>query len=78
MKSNGILMAISSLPGDFGIGDFGECAYQFADYLKKAGIKIWQILPLNPTGYGNSPYQSICGHAIDSITSTYTNLKKMV
>ena len=76
MKSNGILMAISSLPGDFGIGDFGECAYQFADYLKKAGIKIWQILPLNPTGYGNSPYQSICGHAIDSIYIDLYELEK--
>ena len=76
MKSNGILMAISSLPGDFGIGDFGENAYKFVDYLKKANIKIWQILPLNPTGYGNSPYQSICGHAIDSIYIDLYELEK--
>lgn len=76
MKTNGILMAISSLPGDFGIGDFGENAYKFVDYLKKAGIKIWQILPLNPTGYGNSPYQSICGHAIDSIYIDLYELEK--
>ena len=69
-------MAISSLPGDFGIGDFGENAYKFVDYLKKAGIKIWQILPLNPTGYGNSPYQSICGHAIDSIYIDLYELEK--
>ena len=76
MKTNGILMAISSLPGDFGIGDLGENAYKFVDYLKKAGIKIWQILPLNPTGYGNSPYQSICGHAIDSIYIDLYELEK--
>ena len=76
MKTNGILMAISSLPGDFGIGDFGENAYKFVDYLKKANIKIWQILPLNPTGYGNSPYQSICGHAIDSIYIDLYELEK--
>ena len=76
MRSNGILTAISSLPGEFGIGDFGECAYKFVDYLKKAGIKIWQILPLNPTGYGNSPYQSNCGFAIDSIYIDLRELEK--
>ena len=67
MKTNGVLMAVSSLPGEYGIGDFGEGVIQFIDYLKEAGIKIWQILPLNPLGSGNSPYQSECSFAIDPI-----------
>lgn len=58
---------MSSLPSDFGIGDFGKSAYDFIDLLKQAKIKIWQVLPLNPVGYGNSPYQSECGEAIDPI-----------
>lgn len=60
-------MAISSLPGNHGIGDFGYVAYDFLDLMKKGEIKIWQLLPLNPVGYGNSPYQSECGEAIDPI-----------
>ena len=51
-------MHISSLPGNFGIGTFGENAYSFVDYLKKSGQTYWQILPLCPTSYGDSPYQS--------------------
>ncbi|MGN1122845.1 MAG: 4-alpha-glucanotransferase, partial [Eubacterium sp.] len=51
-------MHISSLPGDFGIGAFSQEAYDFVDMLKKAGQSFWQILPLGPTGFGNSPYQS--------------------
>ena len=50
-----------------GIGDFGDVAYKFIDLLKEAKIKIWQVLPLNPVGYGNSPYQSECGEALDPI-----------
>ena len=75
MRTNGILMAISSLPGDQGIGDFGESAYEFIDLIKSAKIKIWQVLPLNPVGYGNSPYQSECGEAIDPI---YISLNELV
>lgn len=55
-RSNGILMHITSLPSEFGIGDFGWEAYRFADNLKEAGACYWQLLPLGPTGYGNSPY----------------------
>lgn len=51
-------MHITSLPGEFGIGDLGREAYQFADKLKEAGACYWQILPIGPTGYGNSPYAS--------------------
>ncbi len=57
-RANGILMHISSLPGDTGIGTMGKEAYEFVDYLKKAGQKYWQILPVCPTSYGDSPYQS--------------------
>lgn len=58
MRYNGILMPISSLPGKYGIGTFGKEAYKFADRLKEAGQKYWQILPLGQTGAGDSPYQS--------------------
>lgn len=58
MRSSGILLPISSLPSPYGIGTFGKEAYKFADFLKECGQKYWQILPLGPTGYGDSPYQS--------------------
>ncbi len=58
MRESGILMHITSLPGPYGIGTMGVHAYRFVDFLHKAGQKKWQILPLTPTGYGNSPYQS--------------------
>ncbi|MFN8673183.1 MAG: 4-alpha-glucanotransferase [Candidatus Sericytochromatia bacterium] len=55
-RASGILMHPTSLPSEFGIGDLGSSAYNFVDFLEKAGQKLWQILPLGPTGYGNSPY----------------------
>ena len=58
MRTAGILMPISSLPSDYGIGCFSKSAYEFVDWLKKAGQSYWQILPLGPTSYGDSPYQS--------------------
>ena len=58
MRSSGILMHISSLPGPYGIGTMGKRAFEFVDFLSSSGQSIWQILPLNPTGYGDSPYQS--------------------
>jgi 4-alpha-glucanotransferase len=57
-RSSGILLHPTSLPGRHGIGDLGTAAYQFIDFLAQAGQSFWQILPLGPTGYGNSPYQS--------------------
>lgn len=51
-------MHISSLPSPYGIGTFGSCAYEFVDFLEKSGQGYWQVLPLNPTSYGDSPYQS--------------------
>lgn len=58
MRSCGILLHITSLPSPYGIGTFGAEAEAFVDWLKSAGQKYWQILPLSPTGYGDSPYQS--------------------
>ena len=57
-RSSGILMPIFSLPGNYGIGGFSKEAYEFVDFLKESGQKLWQILPLGPTSYGDSPYQS--------------------
>jgi 4-alpha-glucanotransferase len=56
-------MHISSLPGPYGIGSMGKRAYEFVDFLKAAGQSYWQILPLSPTGYGDSPYQSFSTYA---------------
>ena len=58
MRSSGILMHITSLPGPYGVGTMGKQAFEFVDFLKEAGQRCWQILPLTPTGYGDSPYQS--------------------
>lgn len=64
-RSSGILMHISSLPGKYGIGDFGQSAYDFVDFLNQAKQKVWQILPIGITGYGDSPYQSFSAFAIN-------------
>jgi 4-alpha-glucanotransferase len=58
MRESGILMHITSLSSPYGIGTMGKEAYKFVDFLKSAGQSLWQILPLTPTGYGDSPYQS--------------------
>jgi len=55
-RSSGILLHPTSLPGPFGVGDLGPAAYAFADFLKASGQSLWQVLPLGPTGYGDSPY----------------------
>ncbi len=58
MRSSGILMHITSLPSPYGIGTLGKAAYEFADFLHAAGQHYWQLLPIGPTSYGDSPYQS--------------------
>ena len=63
MRKSGILMHISSLPNDYGIGKMGKEAYEFVDFLVKAKQSCWQILPVSPTSYGDSPYQSFSIHA---------------
>ncbi len=63
MRTSGILMPIFSLPSPYGIGTLGQDAYDFVDFLEKSGQTYWQILPLNPTNYGDSPYQSFSSYA---------------
>lgn len=67
MKKAGILLPLQSLNGENGIGDFGKAAFEFIDIIKKSGFDMWQILPLNPLGYGNSPYQPYSSFAGDEI-----------
>ena len=62
-RSSGILMPLSSLPSPYGIGTMGKAAFQFVDFLASAGQKYWQLLPLGPTSYGDSPYQSFSSFA---------------
>lgn len=62
-RQSGLLLHITSLPGGCGIGDLGEAAYEFVDFLAETGQRIWAILPLGPTGYGNSPYESFSAFA---------------
>ena len=59
-RSAGVLLHISSLPSAYGIGSLGTSAYEFADFLSRSGVKYWQLLPLVQTGFGDSPYQSVC------------------
>lgn len=58
MRASGILMPVFSLPGPYGIGTLGNEAFAFVDFLAAAKQTYWQILPIGPTGYGDSPYQS--------------------
>ncbi len=74
-RSSGILLHPTSLPGRFGIGDLGAEAYRFVDFLVSAGQKLWQVLPLNPTGYGDSPYQCFSAFAGNPLL---INLEKLV
>ena len=63
MRKSGILMHITSLPGPYGVGSMGKPARDFVDFLYESGQSLWQILPLSPTGYGDSPYQSCSAYA---------------
>ena len=62
-RCSGILMPVFSLPSPYGIGTLGKAAYDFADFLHAAGQRCWQMLPLGPTSYGDSPYQSFSTYA---------------
>ena len=63
LRASGILLHPTSLPGPFGIGDLGDAAFHFADFLAACGQRLWQVLPLGPTGYGDSPYQCFSAFA---------------
>ena len=74
MRESGILMPLSSLPSSYGIGELGAETLSFVENLKETGITIWQLLPLNPLGYGNSPYQPYSSYAGDEI---YISLEEL-
>ncbi|NLH01068.1 MAG: 4-alpha-glucanotransferase, partial [Clostridiales bacterium] len=63
MRKSGVLMHITSLPSPWGIGTLGKAARDFIDFLDESGQKYWQILPVSPTGFGDSPYQSFSAYA---------------
>src|SRR5690606_36275367 len=65
MRKAGILMHVTSLPSKYGIGTFGKDAYRFIDFLVDTNQTYWQILPLGPTSYGDSPYQTFSAFAIN-------------
>ena len=69
-------MHISSLPSKYGIGKMGKSAYDFVDFLVSAGVKCWQILPLSPTSYGDSPYQSFSVYAGNPYFIDFETLKR--
>ncbi len=66
-RCSGILLHITSLPSKFGVGDFGPSAFEFIDLLKQAGQTLWQILPINPPSFGNSPYSCTSAFAISPL-----------
>src|SRR5713101_2158255 len=66
-RSSGILLHPTSLPGRFGVGDLGPEAYRFADFLVASGQSLWQVLPLGPTGYGDSPYACYSAFAVNTL-----------
>lgn len=76
MRKAGCLIPVSSLPSRYGIGDFGPSSYELVDLLVKCGFSIWQILPLNPLGFGNSPYQTFSSKAMDEIYLSLDVLKE--
>lgn len=75
-RSSGILLHPTSLPGPFGIGELGEPAHQFVDFLHAGGQRLWQVLPLGPTGYGDSPYQSFSAFAGNPLLISLDELVK--
>jgi 4-alpha-glucanotransferase len=73
-RASGILLHVSSLPSRYGIGDLGSAALAWVDRLREAGQSWWQALPLGPTGYGNSPYQSLSSFAGNELLISPDNL----
>jgi 4-alpha-glucanotransferase len=75
-RASGILLHPTCLPGPHGIGDFGAEAFAFVDFLKDAGQTMWQVLPLNPTGYGDSPFQCFSAHAGNHLLISLEKLRE--
>lgn len=76
MRQTGVLMPVSALPSRTGVGELGNDAYRWIQILKDSGVKIWQLLPLNPVGYGNSPYQPYSSCAGDELYISLELLKE--
>ncbi len=74
MREAGVLLPLSALPSEYGVGEMGKFSFQFVDLLKRGKVSIWQILPLNPLGFGNSPYQPYSSLAGDEI---YISLEEL-
>ena len=75
-RMSGILLHVTSLPSYGGIGDFGPAAYAFVDFLAAAKQRLWQVLPLSPTGYGNSPYSALSAFAGNPLFISLERLAK--
>jgi 4-alpha-glucanotransferase len=75
-RASGVLLHPTSLPGPFGIGDLGDEAYRFADFLEQSGQSLWQVLPLGPTGYGDSPYACYSAFAGNTLLISSERLVK--
>src|SRR5690349_18335743 len=73
-RSSGVLLHPTSLPGRYGVGDLGEWAFKFVDWLESSGQTIWQVLPLGPTSYGDSPYQSLSTFAGNPLLISFDKL----
>lgn len=76
MRESGILLHITSLPEKGGIGTMGQAAYDFVDFIKECGLNIWQVLPVGPVGYGESPYQSVSTYAGNPLLIDLKTLEK--
>ena len=76
-RMSGILLHPTSLPSPYGIGDLGEEAYSFVDFLQESGQHLWQILPLTHTGFGDSPYQSFSAFAGQPLLISPAHLKEL-
>ena len=74
-RESGILLHPTSLPGPHGIGDFGDSAFRFVDWLERAGQRLWQVMPLGPTGFGDSPYSSPSAFAGNPLLVSLESLK---
>ena len=75
-RNAGILLHVTSLPSKYGVGTLGEEAYKFVDWMKEAKLSIWQVLPLVPTNYGDSPYQSVSSTAVNYYLIDFDVLNK--
>jgi len=74
-RASGILLHPTCLPGPYGVGELGSEAFAFIDFLKSAGQKMWQVLPLNATGYGDSPFQCFSANAGNHLLISLEKLK---